>query len=488
MVETNIDQCLLKINIIGKLYTNSKQKPCLSFNRTPIDGISSPAKLDIIMTSLQNSPKPLFPLESRTPPASQGFSTCSEDTDIQKGSSNEPAPAKAGDFSLLEFGDDVDTKASSSPDNEDVSRSITMLSDPVDAPQKQDAKSQNAMQTFGYQQRMNLEQGFGVFHQKPNRNKKKKKKWSQMQNFFQQQGRNTQGLGDNSFAKYNLNSQTNFGPQQNMTQWRGPAQNAPSNYVGNQFYCAGPTIGQEQGPRPQQIGPSSFVGNLPQQGMSLPNFNVPPPNIPPMDFFRKVPPPNFPPQNQPMIPQQPQQTPHIPPQPVPPPPLQGNQSQFFSPTQPLPYTRLPPPPPFQANVSTPPAAQFQQPNIIQQQQQLPRSTQPSFPPQQSQYSYNSPTPAQQLSIPPVQQISSSATLPVPSLHQAGSSEALPHPDVAPFSVQTEAVITSSADSFPRESEPCTPSPVKQKHTQLPPHWKSATDQQGKVYYYHALTR
>ena len=460
----------------------------MSFNRTPIDGIGSPAKLDIIMTSLQNSPKPLFPLESRTPPASQGFSTCSEDTDIQKGSSSEPAPAKAGDFSLLEFGDDVDTKASSSPDNEDVSRSITLLSDPVDAPQKQDAKSQNVMQTFGYQQRMNfnVEQGFGVFHQKPNRNKKKKKKWSQMQNFFQQQGRNTQGLGDNSFANYNLNSQTNFGPQQNMTQWRGPAQNAPSNYVGNQFYCAGPTIGQEQGPRPQQIGPSSFVGNLPQQGMSLPNFNVPPPNIPPMDFFRKVPPPNFPPQNQPVIPQQPQQTPHIPPQPVPPPPLQGNQSQFFSPTQPLPYTRLPPPPPFQANVSTPPAAQFQQPNIIQQQQQLPRSTQPSFPPQQSQYSYNSPTP--QLSIPPVQQISSSATLPVPSLHQAGSSEALPHPEVAPFSVQTEAVTTSSADSFPRESEPCTPSPVKQKHTQLPPHWKSATDEQGKVYYYHALTR
>ncbi|XP_078343740.1 histone-lysine N-methyltransferase SETD2-like isoform X2 [Oculina patagonica] len=462
-------------------------------SRTPVEHISSPGKLDAIMKSLQNSPKPLFPLESRTPPASQGFSTCSEETDEQKSSANEPPPTKAGDFSSLEFDDDMETKESSTPDKEDVTLPLPLLSDPVDVSQDQDTRSQNAMQTFGYQQRMNfnVEHGFG--QQKPKRNKKKNKKWNQnqMQNFFQQQGRNVQGLLDNNFGNIHMNPQTNFGPQQNMTQWRGPSQNAPPNYQGNQFYCGGPTIGQDQGPRPQHLGQGNFVGNFNPQGPALPNFNVPPPNMPPMEFFRKVPPPNFSQQNQPMMPQQPQQTPHIPPQPVPPPPLQANQSQFFSPSQPPPYTRLPPPPPFQANVSTPPPPQFQQPNVMQQQQH-PRSMQPGFPPQQNQFPYNSPPP--QLSIPPAQQISPVGKLPIPLQHRSGLPEAVPHPEVAPFSLQTGAVTTSSTGSyecsegFGAEPEPCTPSPVKHKPTHLPPHWKSATDQQGKVYYYHALTR
>lgn len=82
----------------------------------------------------------------------------------------------------------------------------------------------------------------------------------------------------------------------------------------------------------------------------------------------------------------------------------------------------------------------------------------------------------------------------PPQHQAGLSEAVPHPEVASFSLQTGAVTTSSSETyecregFPPGSEPCTPSPVKHQPTHLPPHWKSATDQQGKVYYYHALTR
>ena len=52
----------------------------LYFCRTPIENIGSPGKLDAIMKSLQDSPKPLYPSESRTPPVSQGFSTCSDKT------------------------------------------------------------------------------------------------------------------------------------------------------------------------------------------------------------------------------------------------------------------------------------------------------------------------------------------------------------------------------------------------------------------------
>lgn len=480
-------------------WKSSKCELRLYFHRTPVvaDHISSPGKLDAIIKSLvQNSPKPLMPVESMTPPASQGFSTCSEDTDVQKAPASESPLTKAGDFSSLEFGDGAETKESLTPVKEEVPRLMPLLSDPVEMPQKQDTRSQNLMQTFGYQQRMNfnLEHGFNAFHQKPPRNKKKKKKWNQMQNYLQQQGRNIQGQVDNNYGNnYNINPPTNFGAQQGMTQWRGPSQNAPPNYHGNQFYCGGPNIGLDQGPRPQHMGPGNFVGNYPQQGPSMPNFNVPPPNIPPMDFFRKVPPPNFSQQNQPMLPQQPpQQTPHIPPQSVPPPPLQGNQSQFFSPSQPSPYTRLPPPPPFQGNVSTPPSSQFPQSNTMQQQH--PRSVQPSFPPQQNPYSYNSPPP--HIGIPPAhaQQISSTGAPVAPPQHQAGLSEEVPHPEVASFSLQTGAVTTSSSETykcregFPPGSEPCTPSPVKHQPTHLPPHWKSATDQQGKVYYYHALTR
>ena len=71
-------------------------------------------------------------------------------------------------------------------------------------------------------------------------------------------------------------------------------------------------------------------------------------------------------------------------------------------------------------------------------------------------------------------------------------ESVPHPELGSLSVQTGAVTSSMSDAFecregfPSDPEPCTPSPVKHKPPgHLPPHWKSATDSQGKVYYYHA---
>ena len=470
---------------------------CLLFFRTPVEGICSPGRLDTIMRSLRNSPKPLFPVESRTPPTSQGLSTSSEDTDVQKVSESENPSAQSADFSSLEFGEEMEikdsTKDSSTPDKNELVHSIPALSNTVGT--SQDPKSQNLMQTFGYQQRMNfnIEHGFGSSPQKSNRGKKKKKKWNQNQNYFQQQERNVQGSGNfNNYGNNNMNPQTNFGQQQVMAPWRGPSQgvqNVPQNYQGNQFYCGGP-MGLDQGPRPQNIGPGNFVGNFTQQGPSFPNFNVPPPNIPPMDFFRKVPPPNFPQQNQSLVMRQLQQNPLMPQQGVPPPPLQPNQSPaFFSPNQQSPYNRIPPPPPFQANVPTPPSSQFPQSTAIQH-QPIPQGVQAGFPPQQNQFpTFNSPA-APHLNIPPAQQLSPQGKLPVTGQHHGGPSEAVSHSGLESFSPQAGAVTTSSMETYEsREgSEPCTPSPVKHNPTHLPPHWKSATDPQGKVYYYHTQTR
>lgn len=295
-----------------------------------------------------------------------------------------------------------------------------------------------------------------------------------------------------------MNPQTNLRPQQAAaTQWRGQSQNPHANFqVGNQFFCSsGPTVGQDQGPRPQNIVSGNFLGNFSQQPPPLPNFNVPPPNMSPMEFFRKVPPPNLRQQTHPMIPQQLQPSPLIaPPQPVPPPPLQNNQSQFFPPSQPTPpYSRLPPPPPFQANVTTPPPTQFSHSNPNPIQQQFPQSMQAGFPPQQNQFQFNTPPP--NLGITAAQQGNSVGIVTGSLQRQSGPMESVSHPEVGSLSVQTGAVTTSmsetfeSREGFPSDSEPCTPSPVKHKPPDhLPPHWKSATDSQGKVYYYHALTR
>ena len=68
----------------------------------------------------------------------------------------------------------------------------------------------------------------------------------------------------------------------------------------------------------------------------------------------------------------------------------GNFSQQQQPTPS--YTRLPPLPPFQANVTTPPPTQFSHSNPNPIQQQFPQSIQAAFPPQQNQFQFNTPPP------------------------------------------------------------------------------------------------
>ena len=86
------------------------------------------------------------------------------------------------------------------------------------------------MHIFGHQQRVSVSvyHGISFFQHKSGRSKKKKKKWNQLQNFFQQQGRNPQRLVDKNGGNFNVNLQTKLRPQQGTaTQWRGQSQNPP---------------------------------------------------------------------------------------------------------------------------------------------------------------------------------------------------------------------------------------------------------------------
>ena len=102
------------------------------------------------MKSLEDSPKSLSPSESRTPPVSEAFSVFSEDTEMPQDSSSVTPTSKTGNLSALEFGEDVDIQAESTPDKGEGAQLSSQVSDSVDVPQKQDSKSQNTMQTFGF--------------------------------------------------------------------------------------------------------------------------------------------------------------------------------------------------------------------------------------------------------------------------------------------------------------------------------------------------
>ena len=53
---------------------------------------------------------------------------------------------------------------------------------------------------------------------------------------------------------------------------------------------------------------------------------------------------------------------------------------------------------------------------------------------------------------------------------------------------SSAGVTSGAPRDPREPPPPPPQPPKPKSKKLPPNWKTATDAEGKQYYYHTVTR
>ena len=138
------------------------------------------------MKSYRTPPSPSIHLNPELRPFLRDNSTCSEDTEMPQDSSSATPPSKTGDFSALEFGEDVDTQADSTPDKGEGTHSSSHVSDSVEVTQKQASKSQTMMQTLGYQQRISVgvEHGMGSFQHKPGRGKKKKKKWNQLQNLF----------------------------------------------------------------------------------------------------------------------------------------------------------------------------------------------------------------------------------------------------------------------------------------------------------------
>ena len=465
--------------------------------RTQVGQVNSPRKLDMIMESLRSldssSPRPLLPRESGTTVVSQGLTTCSEETTEKSFEADLPL-VQDGDFSSLKFDDAVEaisTEASNTIKVEAV-QSVPSFMHYPERPQSDAAKSQQ--QTFGYQQRMKfsaLEPGFGGAQHKISRHAKKRKKRAQNP-YFQQQERRVQG--EFNFDHSNAKAPTNFGQQQGMSQWGipppQPVAAAPQNYQGMQYF-PGPV--RDQASQPQNVATANFAGNFSSQVPPIPNFSVPPPNIPPAEFFRKVPPPNFQQQSQPVLPQTPQNVP-LPSQPIPPPPLPGNQPGFFSPVQPSPFGRLPPAPPhpFQTGVSAAPPAHFTQSVSVPP----PQNVLPSFPAQQTQFpSFKSPPPPLlQGSILPAQPVGLVAKPPAALPPSSSGTHSLPPSVAESLSPQARTVTSASAqrcevtESTPFGSEPSTPSPVKHKPMHLPPHWKTATDPQGKVYYYHAITR
>ena len=297
--------------------------------------------------------------------------------------------------------------------------------------------------TFGYQQSYRESQNFGgqPLHSQPNMGE------TQGMNYNQSSSNVNMNPGG-GFIAPNINSQQGSQWSGVPPQMRGSVQQMPQMLPGQV---------QNQGHNTQgAVGMPNAPTNYPP---NYPPPSVMPPSIPPPNFPRNVPPPNFP--------QQQQQHPAAP-----------VQAHYLSGLQ---QYQGPPP---QYNVP-PPVNQYQYPSQVPQ---------VAYANQQGPFQqFSSPsTLAQPLgySIPQAHQSSTgqlgSTIQPVLSV-QPGYAPAQAHP-LPPLSPEKVAVATEEekATSLGHPSPP--PPRPKSKRPALPPNWKTATDPEGKVYYYHAVTR
>ncbi|KAK3708092.1 hypothetical protein QZH41_019178 [Actinostola sp. cb2023] len=309
-------------------------------------------------------------------------------------------------------------------------------------------------QVFGYKQRMGNgmgDQGFGgppfnPHWTSPAKSKKfgKKAKWKQ-QNAHQQfplTQVGPQGLVSNlNPIGYGTSGNLNNPQGQN---WQGPSQQwqkgPQDTNQGTSFYGTSEQLVFQQGqfgqPTCSNMGPS----NLPPSNMAP--CNIPPPNLSmPPNFPRNIPPPNFPPPSQPVYPR--------------PPPNVSLQSSL---------------PPGSSTMS-----RFANPQQVMPQQNI---FVPNFPPPFQ--SFNSPG-AQQVQFNVAQSNES------PSKRLYSQPEGL----VKEAIQSSPAELESNVSSGPRQTnlrELASPVKPKRTTTNLPANWKTATDPQGNIYYYHTVTR
>lgn len=302
--------------------------------------------------------------------------------------------------------------------------------------------SESRHQVFGYKQRMGNgvgDQGFGSNFgsqwSSTAKTKKhgKKSKWKTLQQFPPQQG-SPQGIPGNI-------NPVNWQGDQTAPNWQGPLQSS--------FF--GPSE-----PMPFQQG--QF--NQPPPGNLAP-CGIPPPNLPlPPNFPRNIPPPNFPPPSQPV--------------------------PFTSP----PYQR---PPPNMAGMPSnippggPPMSSF--PNQQQMIQPPQNVFMPSYPPPQVPFqSFN--TQVDQ----PVQ-FNGPQSNESPSKRIISQSQGLGNVKDTHHVLQdqqggklNENLVNSGSRKTNSRDSSLSPAKPKKPTSNLPPNWKTATDPQGIIYYYHTVTR
>ncbi|XP_078700416.1 uncharacterized protein LOC144927102 isoform X2 [Branchiostoma floridae x Branchiostoma belcheri] len=217
---------------------------------------------------------------------------------------------------------------------------------------------------------------------------------------------------------------------------------------------------------------------------------------PPAVVVQSVPSPQVSHMQQPVQPRQ-QQIP-VTPQPLPsaPPPAQQQQQPQWEQGQPVSYVvnqqqQQPPPydipqPPIVPPHQIPPQQQQQQQQNIVYQQPMTYTVQPTYVqpqpppravlPQPPQVQYIQPGPGESQFYPQPQGV-----MIQPTYSQSG----LVHTQVMQ-PIQQQAVMVTPQPVVMQP--PDIPSPPKPRMLRLPPNWRAARDQEGKVYYYHAVTR
>ncbi|KAL5005854.1 hypothetical protein ScPMuIL_017012 [Solemya velum] len=223
-----------------------------------------------------------------------------------------------------------------------------------------------------------------------------------------------------------------------------------------------------------------------------------PPQMPMMPPQPPLPPQPMPPQPMPPLPQMPSQIPM--PQP---PPVQGHLMGQPAPPPPSQAVSLAPPPPLQQSIPLPPMPQVPIP---------PQPTATVSSSNQVAVVSQSATPTATV-VPPAPQVYYTTTpqgLVVQHAYtqQSPANVVTPQPGVPiidqnmaymqqvqllqqQLELQQQLAGTTSGGSVetPVEDDPPPPpSPPRPKQLKLPPNWKTAKDSEGKMYYYHAVTR